>query len=862
MGEDRLLSTVFRAFAVLCCIQTASATLFPSRAPELESLAELMPNVERSIKDCPFSIYNHGGIALASSIFVERYVDKSLSHTVRVLKEDLTCVGVIVDKNHVLTTSDCGSSEDETQPQIKLSNATLDAISVIETFPHPEYNVSLLRLNSSIEITRLAVPACFWDASFDDGFDKIQSIAVATNGSLVLEETKCTYKNRKECLTELLNKNVLLQTRAIADYRMHPFVFAFGTDDDTGLVTPVLKYLAWMENVTEAKIKSSECVDTYSEIREYEDSMISKSDNFAQVQYSGSRFSKTSLNHYKARIIPNTTETGSKRHCYGSLIAPKFILTAANCLQQYNVDFYKVEMDQRSDYYPKRDHDIKIYTVAKKVHYHPDFDASTLANDIALLELVNPIFEFNKNFLPACIWTREKFPVEKFQTNGYRPFNGTDDDDSVRTNQFYATADVYEECVDKVSPNQFCAGFPTALAPNWCHNNVGSAMSHSLYTFNRYFQYIFAINSKGENCGFNMPTVYTKIAPYVNWIDSIIFATKVHYEDDTKYYGDRCQDTNGSEGTCVSLHYCPKLDQEAKQGKTVNPSSSCSYGKQEEMIVCCSDENVLRDETHREQLAVAIEEIDNCQNLYHEFRKNKSPYNIDKFPTYPYLARIHGNGDRSCNGTLIAKQFVLTTASCFEAIAQDEISVVLGNDTQQKMEVQRTFKHPEYNNLPTEFNLLLIQLKTTVTINNETIPACLWHNQTHTPLRLQEVYANPNFTHQYAFPLYNEVCLSKYQNSNVTSLQLCVEEDNMFYYRYAKLNHDGGSALVSHFAQGVNEYEVTYLVGLYGSGRVVTKQVNDNDNPILNQYYNVYQRMSEYYNWIKNVVSVEVQANQ
>ncbi|XP_052891889.1 uncharacterized protein LOC128299818 [Anopheles moucheti] len=863
MVEIRFLLTVFRVTAVVCCIQTASATLFPKNTPELDSLDELMPNVERSVKDCPFNIYNHGGIALASSIFVDRYVDKTFSHTVRVLKEDLTCVGLIVDENHVLTTSDCALAEDDSLPEIKLSNETLDAINVVEMFAHPEYNVSLLRLNSSISITKLALPACFWDASFEDGFDKIQSIVVAPNGSLVLEETKCTYNNRIECLTDLLKTSTLLQTRAIANYRMHPFVFTFGTDD-MGSALAVMKYIVWMESVTEQKIKSSECVATYEKYRDYEDSMASRSDNFEQVQYSKSRLTSTTVNQYKVRIVPNTTETGSKRHCYGSLIAPKFILTAANCLHQYDADSYKVELGQLNEYYPKLDNEIKVHAVAKKVHYHPEFSATTLANDIALLELVNPFYEFNKNVLPACIWTRDKFPVEQFQTNGYVPFNEGNDDETVRTKQFYATADAYEECVDKVPPNQFCAGFPTALAPNSCHNSIGSAMSRSLYTFQRYFEYIFAINSKGENCGFNMPTVYTKIAPYVNWIDSIIFATKVHYEDNTKYYGDRCQDANGNEGTCVSLQYCPKLDQEAKQGKAVNPSSSCSFGKHEELVVCCSDDNVLRDETHREQLAQTIEEIDNCHNLYHEFRKNKSPYKIDNFPTYPFLARIHGSGDRSCNGTLITKQFVLTTAACFERIAQDEITVELGNSTRQTLGVEHTFTHPEYNNVSTEFNLLLLKLKTAVTIDNDTIPACLWRNQTYTPLRLQEVYANPNFTHQYNSPMFNADCVRKYPNSNVTNLQLCIEEDIMFYHRYEMLNDDGGSALVSHFAQGVYERQVTYLVGLYGSGRVVTKNVNVQgaEQTLAKEYYSVYQRVSEYYNWIKNVVTVEMQTSK
>ncbi|KFB52694.1 AGAP003691-PA-like protein [Anopheles sinensis] len=117
---------------------------------------------------------------------------------------------------------------------------------------------------------------------------------------------------------------------------MHPFVFTFGSDDE-GLALPVSKYIEWLGTVTEEKIKSSDCVSQYIEYREYEDSMVQRSDDYQSAQYSKSRLSSTSVSQYKVRIVPNTTETGSKRHCYGSLVAPQFILTAANCLHRYDV---------------------------------------------------------------------------------------------------------------------------------------------------------------------------------------------------------------------------------------------------------------------------------------------------------------------------------------------------------------------------------------------------------------------------------------------------------------------------------------------------------------------------------------------
>ncbi|KFB52693.1 AGAP003691-PA-like protein [Anopheles sinensis] len=630
-----------------------------------------------------------------------------------------------------------------------------------------------------------------------------------------------------------------------------------------------------------------------------------------------------------------------------------------------------VEMGQQSVYYPVKDFGIRVRTLARKVHYHPEFNAETLENDIALLELVTPIAEFNKSLVPACIWAQDKFPVNQFQTNGYVPFEETDeetertlqryatadvldecvekvpqhqicagfptalvpnschnsigsamsrslysfdrffeyifainsrgencgfnmptvytviapfnkslvpaciwaqdkfpvnqfqtngyvpfeetDEETERTLQRYATADVLDECVEKVPQHQICAGFPTALVPNSCHNSIGSAMSRSLYSFDRFFEYIFAINSRGENCGFNMPTVYTVIAPYVQWIDS------------TKYYGDRCKNGNGVEGTCVGLTQCARLAEEVKSDQSSADAQlaagSCSF-ELGDMTVCCTERDLLRNETYREQLAEATAEIDACPQLYHEFRKNKSPYKIDNFPTYPYLVRIHDEGEHSCNGTLISKQFVLTTAMCYRKLAEDKVTVVVGNSTKHNFSLHRAITHPQYGENPMEFNMVLLMLKTPVTVTNETIPACLWHNQTHTPLRLQEVYANPNYTHQYRYPLFNKECLRR-NVANVTDMHLCVEKDSMFYQGFMRNDVDGGNALVSHFAQGVEEYQVTYLVGLYGAERTIKLESNDGDNdfgenpPI--RYYGVYQRISEYYSWIKHVISVEMQ---
>ncbi|XP_052865079.1 uncharacterized protein LOC128271543 [Anopheles cruzii] len=849
----------FLALVISCCFDAGSASLFPHRTPLLDVADPLMPNEERSVRDCPFTIYPYGGYALASSIFADRYVDKTYSHTVRVQTGETGCVGIIVDENHVLTKTECVDENDP--PVVKLTNDTLAAIEVAEAFSNPDINVTLLRLNSSIECNSLAVPACFWDVPFEHGFEKLQHIFASPNGTLTMEETKCTFQNRKKCLDELLKSNSIVQTRAISDYRMHPFVLSFG-QDETGLSVPVSKYLDWLGRVTKNKISTSECVSKYNQWREYEDSMVSRSDNYQSVQYSKGRFSSTILDMYKVRIVPSGTQKTSKRHCYGSLIGPKFILTAANCLKHPKGQTFEVEMGQIYAY-PSLNEGITRVR-ASKVHYHPEFDSGTLANDIALLELVKPVHDLTPKFMPACIWTHDKFPVEEFQTNGYTPFNETIEIDR-RTKQWYGMADLYKECPSKVGLHRICAGFPTALAPGTCHNSIGSAMSRSLYTYDRFYEYIFAINSQGENCGFNWPTVFTHIAPYVQWIDSVIFASKVRYEDLTGYYGDRCQDENGVNGTCVSVKQCPVRDREAQEGKVVMPSPNCSPGNQIGMVVCCSDENLLRDESQRAVLSQTLDELQDCSNLYHEFRQNKSRFGRGD-ASFPYAVRIYDGNNGSCNGTIVAKQFVITTAGCHRRLTKENVTVVAGNFSFQyvPVPVQSAFVHPEYTDEPTHYNLVLLKLQRPLAIDNATIPACLWNDHSHTPLRLEEVYGSAEFTNQFRFPMFTHECQRKF-SANMTSMQLCVQQDKMFYQGYRQLNFDAGSALISHFGQAVlgakNEERkvVPYLVGLFGASRTSVVRGGDSEEKDYVQAYDVYQRMSEYYYWIKNVIAVAIQ---
>jgi hypothetical protein len=57
--------------------------------------------------------------------------------------------------------------------------------------------------------------------------------------------------------------------------------------------------------------------------------------------------------------------------------------------------------------------------------------------------------------------------------------------------------------------------------------NSGGSVQQQLRFYDRIINYVFAINSFGENCGFRTPVVATKVHSYLDWIDSVVLGETV-----------------------------------------------------------------------------------------------------------------------------------------------------------------------------------------------------------------------------------------------------------------------------------------------------------------------------------------------
>ncbi|GAA6066614.1 polyserase-2 isoform X1, partial [Tachysurus ichikawai] len=364
--------------------------------------------------------------------------------------------------------------------------------------------------------------------------------------------------------------------------------------------------------------------------------------------------------------------------CGGSLISSDWVLSAAHCFRSINYIRVTVKLGMYALY---GNNPNSVSNSIAAVYIHPYYNIYTNDNDLSLVKLSSPV-TFTTYITPVCLAAAGSTLFTNLQTwvTGWGNINNGVSLPSPGTLQEVQVPIIgNRQCnclygVGAITDNMVCAGLLQG-GKDSCQGDSGGPL-----VVKQGSQWVQAgIVSFGKDCALaNFPGVYARVSQYQDWINKVITTNQPGFLTFT------------SSGTNSDLQVsCPGLPPVTTAAPTSAP------------VVCGSAD------------------INNIPST-------NSP--LASAGAWPWMASLQLNGTHVCGGTLIAQQFVMSSADCFSRSSKpSDWTVKLGRLNQNGSnpnEVNVSVANITFSNSGSN-NIAVLMLSTTPTLSNFIQPICV-----------------------------------------------------------------------------------------------------------------------------------------